>query len=118
MVRRHHTLFTRRTQESMETTKCLRRNYWLMPPLEDAPHIALHREISTVPLLDQHTAMRVHREFNPVEGDYIASMWSLMRSIESAIKHPRASEIEKGLGNLAVYAIERQIPYVKAGLVM
>ena len=116
MVRKHHVMFTRKSQESLETTKCLRRNHWLMPPLEDPPHVALHQSISTVPLLDQHTAMRVHREFVPVEGDYIASMWSLMRTIESAIKHPRASEIEQGLGNLAVYAIERQIPFVKDGL--
>lgn len=87
-----------------------------MPPLDDPPHIELHKTISTVPLLDHHTAMRVHREFNPVEGDYIASMWSLMRTIEQAIKHPRAGEVEKGLGNLAVYAIQQQIPFVKSGL--
>lgn len=116
MTRKHHVLFTRRTQESMETTKCLRRNYWLMPPLDDQPHKELHRDISTVPLLDQHTAMRVHREFTPVEDDYIATMWSLIRTIDRAIKHPKASEIEQGLGNLAMIAIERQIPYVREGL--
>jgi hypothetical protein len=115
-VRKHHVIYSRRSQESLETMKCLRRNHWLMPPLEDPPHVELHRAISTVPLLDHHTAARVHREFEPVEGDYIASMWSLMRTIEQAIKHPRASHIEKGIGNLAVYAIEQQIPFVREGL--
>lgn len=118
MIRKHHVNFTKRTHESMETTRCLRRNHWLMPPLEDEPHTALHREISTVPLLDPHTAMRVHREFEPVAGDYIASIWAYMRTIERAIKHPRAGEIEKGLGNLAVYAIERQVPFIRQGLVL
>lgn len=89
-----------------------------MPPLEDPPHIALHRDISTVPLLDHHTALRVHRNFEPVIGDYVASIWSLMKTIEQEIKHPRASEIEQGLGNLAIQALERQIPYVKEGLVL
>jgi hypothetical protein len=118
MIRPHHTLFTRKTMESQETTKCLRRNHWLMPPLEDAPHTALHREISTVPLLDPHTAMRVHQYFEPVEGDYIASLYSLMRTIEASIRHPRAGGIEKGLGNLAVFALEEQLPFIRAGLVL
>ena len=87
-----------------------------MPPLDDPPHIALHKEISTVPLLDQHTAMRVHRNFEPAEGDYIASLWRLAREIDQAIKHPRAGEIEKGLGNLAIYALECQVPFIKDGL--
>lgn len=117
-VRKHHILFTRRTHDSQETTKCLRRNHWLMPPLEDGPHTALHRDISTVPLLDAHTAMRVHQFFEPVEGDYIASTYSLIRNIEQAIKHPRAGYIEKNLGELAVYAIESQVPYIKDGLVL
>jgi hypothetical protein len=89
-----------------------------MPPLEDAPHNALHRSISTVPLLDPHTAMRVHQYFEPVVGDYIGSMYSLMRSIESSIRHPRARELEKGLGNLAIFAIESQVPFVRQGLVV
>mgnify|MGYP000894121300 CR=1 FL=1 len=117
-VRKHHINFTRASHESMETTRCLRRNHWLMPPMEDPPHIALHQTISTVPLLDPHTAMRVHRTFEPVEGDYIASAWAYMRSIEQAIRHPRAGELEKRLGELSMYAIEQQIPFIKAGLVL
>ena len=96
----------------------MRRNHWLMPPLEDPPHIELHKEISTVPLLDHHTAMRVHRDFEPVTGDYIASLWALCRSIDQAIKHPRAGEIERGLGNLAIYAIEQQVPFISDGLAL
>lgn len=100
----------------METTKCLRRNYWLMPPMEDAPHIALHKEISTVPLLDPHTAMRVHREFQPVQEDYVASIWAYIRCIDRAIRHPRAGELERRLGELTMFAVERQVPFIKEGL--
>ena len=118
MVRKHHVNFTRRVHESMETTRCLRRNHWLMPPLEDPSHVALHKEISTVPLLDPHTAMRVHREFEPVEGDYVASIWAYLRTIERAISHPRAGHLEKSLGALTMYAVERQIPFIKEGLAL
>ena len=118
MVRKHHVLFSRRTQESQEPTKCLRRNYWLMPPMEDEPHVALHQAISTVPVLDPHTAMRVHKTFEPVHEDYIATVYKLVRTIDEAIRHPRCTDLERGLGNLAMMALEMQVPFIKEGLVL
>lgn len=115
-VRPHHTQYTRKTMEAVPPLKCLRNNHWNKPPLEDAPHIALHKEIATVPLLDQYTAQAVHREFYPVEGDYIGTLYSLVRTIDQALKHPKVSDLQREVGHLTMMALELQVPFIREGL--
>lgn len=115
-IRPHHTQFTQRTMEAVPALKCLRNNHWNKPPLEDQPHIQLHRDIATVPLLDQYTAQRVHSMFVPVEGDYIGTLYSLVRTIDEALKHHRVTELERGVGQLTMQALEMQVPYIREGL--
>ena len=102
--------------EAVPPLKCLRNNHWNKPPLEDAPHIALHKEIATVPLLDQYTAQAVHREFYPVEGDYIGTLYSLVRTIDQALKHPKVSDLQRVVGHLTMMALELQVPFIREGL--
>ena len=116
MSRGHHVLFTRPTWSSQETTKHLRNHHWLIVPLHNAEHQALHNAVTTVPLLDHQTAKRVDRDYHPIRGSYIGSVFELMHVIEDAFKHPRASELEKALGQLTVHALEMQIPFIREGL--
>jgi hypothetical protein len=102
--------------ESVPALKCLRNNHWNKPPIEDEPHIQLHRDIATVPLLDQYTAQRVHSLFVPVEGDYIGTLYSLVRTIDVALRHHRTTELERGVGQLTMQALEMQVPYIREGL--
>jgi hypothetical protein len=102
--------------EAIPPLKCLRENHWNKVPMFDAPHIALHKAIATVPLLDQYTAQAVHREFVPVEGDYIATLYSLVRTIDQSLKHPKVTELQRDVGQLTMQALEMQVPFIREGL--
>jgi hypothetical protein len=115
-IRPHHTQFTQATMEAVPALRCLRNNHWNKPPIEDAPHIALHNFIATVPLLDQYSAQRVHRDFVVVEGDYIATLYSLIRTIDQSLRHHRTTELERNVGSLTMQALEMQVPFIKEGL--
>lgn len=115
---RHHILFPRRLHEAHPDTKELRRQPLLIPTLRVIGHTALHDEVALVPPLDRFMANRVLNDFEPVRGDYIASMEELMRSIERAIKHPRSQEIERMNAEVAIYAIESQIPFVREHIIL
>lgn len=113
----HHGLYTRATWESQSSTKMLRNNQWLIMPLDEQTHRALQDEIPVVPVLGHNTAQAVLRDFEPVAGNYIASMFALMGTINEVGKHPRARPIERELGELTINALELQIPYIQDGLV-
>lgn len=113
----HHGLYTKSTWESQSSTKMLRNNQWLIMPLDEQVHRALQDEIPVVPVLGHNTAQKVLRDFEPVAGNYIASMFALMGTINEAGKHPRARPIERELGQLTINALELQIPYIQDGLV-
>lgn len=115
-IRPHHILFTKRTWRSQGDTSALRSNPSLIVPMYDNPHAALHREVFTVPLLDHRTANIVNRDYRPA-GNYIASMNRLMSVIDEVGRDPRCGQIERDLGQLAIQAIEIQIPFIKEGQV-
>lgn len=112
-----HVLFTRRTWESQQDTKKLRGNRWLIVPIDPDVHDEKHEAVSTVPLLDHFTARRVRAIFEPVPNDYIASVESLLFAIEEATLSPKAQEVERRLGELTIFAVEIQLPYLRKGLI-
>lgn len=113
----HHGLFTKAAYESQSPTKMLRNNQWLIMPLDEQTHRALHVDIPALPLLSPNSAQSVLRDFRPVAGNYIASMFSLMEAIGDANRHPRATPIEKEIGGLLINGLELQIPFIQDGLV-
>jgi hypothetical protein len=115
---KHHIIFTRETQSSQKATKTLRASRWLIPYIEHDPHKELHRAVATVPVLDHFMAERVLANFSPVRNDYLATMDELMFCIEDAMQHPRVKVIERGIGELAIAAIDLQKPFIKEGLIM
>lgn len=112
-VARHHVQFPRLVHEANKDTKEVRRNHWLIPPLIVLGHIALHDEISVVPVLDRFTAQRVNRDFVPHRGDYIRSVENLMFAIDDALKHPKTRAIEIENAQVAIHALELQLPFIK-----
>lgn len=114
---RHHILFPRKLHDAHPDTKALRREQLLIPNLQIIGHTALHREVAIVPPLDRFTAGRVLRDFYPVRDNHVATMEELMKSIEIASQHPKACSIEKENAQVAIHAIELQIPFVREYLI-
>lgn len=110
-VRRHHTLFTRCSWESSKATLNLRREPSLIVPLDDFTHGALHEEVSTVPLLCHRSANQVWQAYTP-KTNILDSVDSLMLTIDKVTTGFRAGKVERELGQLVIYAIELQKPYL------
>lgn len=111
MKNKHHILFQRQEWTLRPEAEELRNTSTLIPELDYDAHNALHRECSFVPTLGFYTLRHVIREFE--EGrNTMQSMDRLMRSIEDAARHPRATEIEQAIAELAVHAIDIQRPYI------
>ena len=111
---RHHALFPRRLHEVNINTRELRRTHSLIPKLQVVGHMALHDTIEFVPPLDRITAAYVMHDFEPVDDDSIKSIEQLMLSIERAANNAKGVGVI-GLANaeLAVYALELQLPFIK-----
>lgn len=113
----HHTLFNRSAWNSHEATKDLRNNRWLIPPLHSETERLIHAEVAVVPLLDPVSALHVRNGFEAIEGNFVGSMYAFIDTVESVIKHPKSSTLQKTLGALCAQAVEMQIPYVQDGLI-
>lgn len=59
----------------------------------------------------------VSRDLLVVRGDYIRSIESLMFEIEDKTKDRRVTSLEAGVANLAVHALELQLPFIREGLI-
>ena len=58
-------------------------------------------------------ARHVLRAYSEFEADtYLHNVENLQRSIEEAMKHPRADRIEREVGALAVHALDTQKPFL------
>jgi len=77
----HHILYTKDVWRSQAVTRTLRHHPMLKVPLDPTIHKRLHRKIPFVPILDHFTAQAVVRDWEPVNGDYIASVENLMRPL-------------------------------------
>lgn len=113
----HHTLFNRAAWESHEATKSLRNCRWLIPPLEAEAERQIHANIAVVPLLDPVSAIHTRKNFRPVQGNFVESMYRFITAVEQTIRHPKSSELQRVLGSLTAQAVELQIPYVQDGLI-
>lgn len=96
------------------------RELWKHPmhraPLDWLAHTALHKEVSIVPVLDRHTHQRLVAIYEPVEGDYIATMHKLIDCIGTAATGAR--EQDRRLASITQWALEAQIPFIQDGLVL
>ena len=114
MIEKHHVLFDRAPWESQIEARRLRQNHHLIVPMDEEIEGMIHKELVTVPLLDRYTARQVAREYNPPRT-YTGSVNSLMTAIESAVRYPKATDLQRQVAQLTVHALELQIPFIKAG---
>lgn len=59
-------------------------------------------------------AFRLYEDY-PDEHDSIRNIENWQHCIERAARHPKADEIEKGVGLLAVHAYDLQKPFIIRG---
>ena len=112
-MERHHPLFNRFAWTANKDLQALREDKRLIVPLEHDTHTELHRAVSHVPPLSYHMARHVLRTYSEYEADsYLRNVENLQRSIEEAMKHPRADRLERSVGALAVHALDLQRPFI------
>lgn len=112
--RGHHVLFYGAQWEAMVATNALRKMRGLQTgPNRREPHDRLHRHIEHVPALSQYMAGNALSNYIDTPGDTLRSMDSLMKAIELAQKHPRATPVEIALADLTIQAVDLQRPYVR-----
>lgn len=116
---RHHLNFPRTIHEAQPQLAMIRGHNGLIVPLDLDTHEALHRTIAVVPAMSHYMAQRAFRGFIDYgyDDNYINNIGNLQKGIEEAMRHPRASEIERALGSLTIQALDEQKPFVKYGLV-
>ncbi len=117
MINKHHGNFPRNQHDSMTTSRIIRADSRLIFPIEADVHNELHRNVSLVPVLSHYVGMRAYSLFKQEGdlGDPIKNIENWQRSIEEAIKHPRADILEQHIGLLAVHAYDLQKPYIQEG---
>lgn len=116
-MERHHTLFNRFAWNANNNLESLREDRRLIVPLDPDTHRELHQEVSHVPPLSYHMARHVLRAYSEYEADtYLHNVENLQWSIEEATQHPRADRIERELGELTMYALELQKPFIDESL--
>jgi len=115
-IEKHHVLYPKRIWRANKETQDIRSNTWLLPALDSDVHNDLHREVAAVPTPPFNMARFILKEFVPIKDDYVATVHSLMGTIEEAIHHPRVRTIEYQLGDLIIHSLEAQLPYIKEGL--
>jgi len=114
----HHVLFYDREWSVNPDSASVRQTHELIPPMYREPHDELHTAVPYVPTLGRHLMALVSRDLLVVRGDYIRSIESLMFEIEDKTKDRRVSALEAGVANLAVHALELQLPYIREGLII
>lgn len=111
----HHLLFTRESWNSNGACRQLRNNHYLKVALDVQVHRELHSQITTVPLLDHRTSMRVANSFVPDRNSPFKTIDNLQFAIEEALKNPQTDLIQRQLGDLAILALSMQKEFIWEG---
>lgn len=111
----HHILHNRQEWSLRPEASALRETPSLIPRIDREVHNEIHRVCPAVPLLGYHALLRTRSNFEPT-GSTMKDIDNLQYAIEDAIQHPRSHPIERGLGDLALWAIDLQKPILKEEL--
>ena len=111
----HHPIHNRLEWTLRPEAQYIREHPTLLFPMEIPLHQELHQKCPTIPLLGVHALQQVVRIWKPSQ-DKLQSIDNLQFAIERAGNHPRAHEVERSLGQLAIHAIDLQKPYLRESL--
>lgn len=113
---RHHTLFPRVIHNATEVGATLRSRSLLIPRMDVDAHTELHQEIQLVPPLSHHMGSRVLRLMELSQATTnLQAIDDYMISVEDAMEHPKANDLDKKLGSLVVECMYSQIPFIEKG---
>lgn len=112
----HHVIFPDRQWNVYDETKKIKSCQWLIPPIGIDYHDNIHQAVGMVAVPNHMMANTILKHFEPVVGDYLATMDALMFAIQDTIKPYRYSSIEYNLGRVIIQGIEEQKPFVEWGL--
>ena len=108
----HHIVHNRLEWEERPEGMLIRQTPSLIVHIPRDEHNWIHDNSPAIPTLSVHVLQRAARFFNP-SGNTLTDVSRLQSSIERAVKHPRAHDIEQRLGYLAIEALEIQRLLVK-----
>lgn len=112
---KHHLLYYRTHWESHPTLLQLRSKEQLLVPLDPDAHDEVHRAVSHVPAISANMAAKTLKSFNGYRrtDDPIRAAENFQRAVENAMKDRRMDNIERLVGELAIYAIDLQKPFLQ-----
>lgn len=119
LYNRHHTQFYRSMHECMPDLQHIRQDHRLIVPMDLDAHSELHKEVIMVPPLSHFIAQGALRLFEDMYDAYdpVTNLQNYMDAIERAAEAPHICEMEKSVAELAVWACEKQIPYIQDGYI-
>lgn len=116
---RHHLLFPANIHGHQPQLAALRNDTRLIVPIEVNHHRELHKDIQIVPPLSPWFALHSLRNFhdfaNHNSHDWLANIDAYQKSVDRAMKNPKASKLERDLGELTIEAMQQQKFYVREG---
>jgi len=80
-------------------------------------HQELHKAVEFVPMLGRSTLALIARDFRPVRGDHLKTIDELLFEIEDKRMNPKVGRVERTIGELAIFSIEQQLPFIREGII-
>ena len=118
-VRGHHLLYEKVPWRAHDPNKKLREKHSLIIPLHDDEHTALHRKLSMMPVPSHRLGRSILGAYKKTEGEIIRPLDGVEQFLfatQEAVNNPSLSVMDKKIGELLVYGIVEQIPFIKSSL--
>lgn len=114
---RHHILYNRTAWESNSSTKWLREESGLIVRMGREAHLALHDEVSVVPLLSPDTARSVRSILSDSDAmDPLDIADDFMSAVQEVGRRAKTKQLDRALGELVIMAVEAQREYIEDGV--
>ena len=113
---RHHLLYESASWEVRPESRCLRRSSGLIVRMTQDSHSALHNAVTTVPVPNVYMVRSIAHSFVP-SPDIFQAMDNLCFSIDESVNHPRATMLDRRLGQLMIDSVVTQRPFIRAGMI-
>lgn len=107
----HHILHSKQEWRLRPEAKALREDPSLIIRLDREEHNEIHKNCPPVPLLGYYALVRTLRDYEPA-STVLGSVENLIMAIEKSNHHPKSHAIERELGELTIWAIQLQTPWL------
>jgi len=115
-VEKHHVLYPSRIWGTFESSRRLRQTPELIVPMFKTAHTHLHDVLEQVPLPDTYMLDYISKNYEPVKDNPIKSIFALQNILHEATYEMRTSEIGRLVGEVAIRALNMQVPIIQQGI--